>query len=186
MMQWYDDRRRELTRIWPNPGHYALARLAHETTLNVVTQNVDGLLHQAREEEAADFDIVELHGALHQDQCHHCRHVFDPESDLVSGPICRVCKGPLRPAVTWFGEQLPTGAYARAIERASEADICVIVGTSGLVYPAAEIPDAARSSGAFMVEINPNESEHSDSVDVHLAISSAVALPMLMDLSQRL
>lgn len=180
MMQWYDERRRELEKIWPNPGHYALARLALQIEMKVATQNVDGLLQQALEEQGAEADVIRLHGSLSHDQCHHCRNVFDVgEVALAHEPSCRVCKGPLRPAVTWFGETLPTGSYEDAMNFATGADVCLVVGTSGLVYPAAEIPQLARESGAFVVEVNPNESELSEFADLVIRSPAASALPAI-------
>ncbi len=181
MMRWYDERRRELRKVWPNPAHYALGELALAIEMTIATQNVDGLLQQALVDEGAEAEVIELHGSLAHDQCHHCRHVFEASvTALADEPSCRVCKGPLRPAVTWFGETLPTGTYESALEKASRADVCLIVGTSGLVYPAAEIPQAARDAGAFVIEVNPNESELSEFAHTVLRDTAAVALPRLV------
>ena len=91
-------------------------------------------------------------------------------------PVC-ACGALLRPDVVWFGESLPESALARAFEA---AELVLVVGTSSLVYPAAALPQAARSAGAFVVEVNPDETPLTATADVSLRASAGVLLPSLI------
>ena len=86
----------------------------------------------------------------------------------VPPPRCAHCAGPVRPGVVWFGEALPTAALEAAVEAASTCDLLVTVGTSGLVYPAAEIPQVAARFGATVLQVNPQETPLDAVSDVNL------------------
>ncbi len=151
--EWFNYRRGVLTNIKPNPAHETIASWQnrfHEFTL--VTQNVDGL-HQA----AGSRDVIELHGSVWRARCCECGARFNVrELNFDDGvPACFECTGRLRPDVVLFGEILPAGAFELAAGAAGACDLCFVVGTSAVVYPAASIPEIARAAGAFIVEVNP-------------------------------
>lgn len=150
---WFDYRRGLLEKLAPNPAHTALAgwqKLFPHFTL--VTQNIDGL-HQA----AGSSEVIELHGSIWRARCMACKSRYElrslPEEERP--PLCLECGGYLRPDVILFGEVLPMGAFEVAAERAAQCELCFVVGTSAVVYPAAMLPEIARQAGAYTVEINP-------------------------------
>jgi NAD-dependent deacetylase len=164
--EWYAWRRSLVAECAPNAGHLALARLAladpGRTTL--VTQNVDGLHHRAAEAEAGARDPgpaypLEVHGAIHRDRCSRCGRrspglVDVDTSTPQSLPRCETCGGLLRPDVVWFGEALDPGVIGSSFAAARAADVCVVVGTSAIVYPAAAVPEVTLQRGGAVVELN--------------------------------
>ena len=158
--EWYAYRRELVQSVAPNPGHHAIAALEGLVPQVVVlTQNVDGL-HQA----AGSRDVVELHGNILRTKCAAgCRGEPTPvDPDRLSPaerdatpPRCPHCGGTLRPDVVWFGEALPADAIQRAYEVSAACDAMIVVGTSGVVYPAAALPAVAREAGAPVIEVNP-------------------------------
>jgi NAD-dependent deacetylase len=95
-------------------------------------------------------------------------------------PPCPVCGSPLRPDVVWFGEMLPEDAVARAWRVAEACDVLLLVGTSGTVWPAAELPHVAKRSGARVIEVNPDASEHTALADDFLQGRAGEVLPRLV------
>jgi len=172
--------------VVPNPGHFALARLeADRNRFWLLTQNVDGL-HAA----AGSARVTELHGSIRIARCTRCGAESDVEATLAglpsgSIPSCPVCEGPLRPAVVWFGEPLPHRALAAAEEAVSECDVMLVVGTSGVVQPAASFAWTARSRGARIIEVNPDSTPISAIADVSLRGGSAHLLPLLVGTAER-
>ena len=181
MMRWYQDRRDQLFAIEPNPGHFALTALAQTGDYTICTQNVDHLLEAAADEIGFRPEIHHLHGSLLLVRCHHCGHSFeDLQLDLGALPECERCGGPLRPGVVWFGENLPEEALDSSLQAARNADVCLILGTSGLVYPAASIPEVAKKFGATLIEVNPNHSALSDISDIVIRGKTGEVLPELL------
>lgn len=161
--EWFDYRRGLLENLSPNPAHTTLAHWQQRfPNFTLATQNIDGL-HDA----AGSRDVLELHGNVWRARCSHCAARRDLRADDTGErpPVCRVCGGVMRPDVVLFGEVLPEGVFERAAERASECDLCFVIGTSALVYPAMRLPEIARLAGAFLVEINPERTHFSDSCD---------------------
>ena len=182
MLRWYQERRDKLDTIDPNPGHQALIELARTGDYTVATQNVDHLLEAAADEAGFRPPICHLHGSLLEVRCHHCGHSFeDLTLDLGELPKCERCEGPLRPGVVWFGESLPVKALEVSNKAARDADVCIVVGTSGLVQPAAALPEIARRYGARLIEINPNESALSDICHILIRDKAGSALPALLE-----
>ena len=145
---WYAWRREQALKAEPNAGHRALAELEqHAPELLLVTQNVDGL--HAR---AGSKRIVELHGNIHRFRCFENDCASD-HFDVEHGR-CRSCGGNLRPDVVWFGEMLPPDALEKAIAAAEDCDFFFSIGTSSVVYPAADLWRRAKNSGALVIEIN--------------------------------
>ena len=172
--EWFDYRRGVLKELSPNPAHQAIARWQNvfpEFTL--VTQNVDGL-HQ----KAGSREVIEVHGSIWRARCVSCHSRFDMSRDAVRPEACLHCADRLRPDVVLFGEMLPPGAFELAAEKASQCELCFVVGTSSLVYPAAGLPEIAKSSGAYLCEVNPERTPLSDFCDVVLTGKAGELLPL--------
>jgi NAD-dependent deacetylase len=175
--EWFNYRREKLDSLRPNPAHVAIAnwqdRFEHFT---LVTQNIDGL-HQA----AGSREVIELHGNIRRARCLRCAARHDVrEVRLGAGvPACPDCGGSARPDVVLFGELLPAGAFEAAAERAEMCELCFVVGTSAVVYPAASIPEIARAAGAYIVEVNPERTLLSDFCDEALTGKAGEILPLL-------
>ncbi len=182
--RWYAWRRELVARAVPNAGHLALARASqHFERFALVTQNVDGL--HAR---AGSHDVIELHGNILRTKCFaNCGIHYDDPVELPAGepPHCPLCGDWLRPDVVWFGEALDAAVLARAEAAASNCDLMLVVGTSGLVYPAAGLPALARASGAHVIVVNPNRSELDDLAEVVVRAPAAQALPTLLVAAMR-
>lgn len=182
---WYEWRRGLVLRKEPNAAHRAIAELAHKVPrLTLITQNVDGL-----HERAGSRDPLSLHGSLHRPYCSACglRHRLpDGLPDLVEGgarlppPECSACGGLVRPGVVWFGEALPGAAWEQAEAAVCECDLLFSVGTSSLVYPAAQLPHQAAQSGAQVVQINPASTSLDSVCAFNVRGSAAQVLPELV------
>jgi len=175
--EWFDYRRGILQEIAPNAAHVAIARWQHKFSgFSLVTQNVDGL-HQ----KAGSREVIEVHGSIWRARCIACHErVGIPEHG--SRPLdCNNCGDRLRPDVVLFGEMLPEGAFELAADKASECELCLVVGTSALVYPAASLPEIARAGGAYLCEVNPERTPLSDFCDVVLTGKAGELLPLLED-----
>jgi len=196
--EWYDWRRGLVGACEPNPAHRAIAALAAATPqrVDVITQNVDGLHTVAAQDAAASENAgpalpLELHGSLFRVRCasracgysaHH-REEIDTSS-RESLPRCPSCGALLRPAVVWFGEALDEDVIARAFESANAAEVCLVVGTSAVVHPAASIPIVTVRAGGHVVEVNPDATPLTP--DAHLSIrgSAGTVLPEMLCLTE--
>ncbi len=174
---WYAFRREIIAKVEPNAGHCALAAFArrHPGRMTLITQNVDGL-HQR----AGSPGVLALHGNIAVDKwldppraC--CRFETAPAG---SPPRCTRCGNMLRPDVVWFGEMLPASALAAAGQAAQDCDLMLVVGTSGVVYPAAGL---ARTAAGKVVVINPEPTELDDVADAVLRGQAAQLLPQLLE-----
>jgi NAD-dependent deacetylase len=179
---WYAWRRRRVAEAAPHAGHLAVTELERLLpSVTVVTQNVDGL-HAV----AGCEDVVELHGNIRRLRCLDVGHPFDGEipgedDGERDPPPCPSCGSPLRPDVVWFGEMLPKQAVERAWDEARRCDALLLVGTSGTVWPAADLPHIARSNGAFVIEVNPEPSELTGIANVFLQGTAGGVLPRLAE-----
>jgi NAD-dependent deacetylase len=137
----------------PNEGHLALARMERILPrMTLVTQNVDGL-HAA----AGSRNLLELHGTLLYARCTECeRRSGAPEGEIPPLPRC-ACGGLLRPDVVWFGEALAPEIWAAAARAAEECAVFFVVGTSSVVAPASSLALLAARRGAYVFEINIEE-----------------------------
>lgn len=173
---WFDYRRGVLKRCLPNPAHHALAGWEGRfADLTLVTQNVDGL-HSA----AGSTGVIELHGNINRAVCVGCGRRFDITGTVPHEPDkCGDCGSRVRPDVVLFGEMLPPGAYETAERKARACDVFFVVGTSALVYPAIGLVEIARSNGAFLVEVNPEDTPMSDLCDVTVRMKAGEFLPLL-------
>ncbi len=157
---WYEWRRQKVLQAQPNGSHLAISELARQVhKLTVVTQNVDDL-----HERAGSRDVIHLHGSLHSPRCIDCGQPYTlpltsdalPEDGRrIEPPRCNACSGYVRPGVVWFGEMLPEDAWSAGLAAAHECDVFLSIGTSGIVYPAAELPLRALGRGATVVHMNP-------------------------------
>lgn len=178
---WYAHRRDRVAAAEPHAGHRALVQLERMVPhFAVATQNVDGL-HQR----AGSTDVTELHGNIHRLKCLDRHHPFADDAPALAAaeeepPSCPECGSPLRPDVVWFGEMLPAAAVERAWRLAAECDAMLVVGTSGMVWPAAELPHIAHRVGAPIIEINPMPSELTPIADIFLAGAAGAVLPQLV------
>jgi NAD-dependent deacetylase len=174
--EWFDYRRSFIESILPNPAHYEIAlwqdRFAEFT---LVTQNIDGL-HQ----KAGSRDVVELHGNIWRARCTVCRVTYDNSAQGKRPDACLECGNHLRPDVVLFGEMLPPGAFEFAAERAARCKLCFVVGTSGLVYPAAGLPEIAKAVGAYICEVNPERTPLSDVCDEVITGKAGEVLPLFL------
>jgi NAD-dependent protein deacetylase/lipoamidase len=180
---WYEWRREAVRRVEPNDGHRAVAAIERCV---VITQNVDDL-----HERAGSRSPIHLHGSLFEPRCSACGLAFSdlpehPVDSLGEGrrlppPTCGRCGAPVRPGVVWFGEALPTQAFEAAVEAAANADVLLTVGTSGVVYPAAEIPQVTARLGGHVIQINPKPTPLDEVATVNLTGPAAKILPALVE-----
>lgn len=172
MWLWYQHRRRQAAQAKPNAGHRAIGAWGERAW--VITQNIDNL----HERGGAD-SVVHLHGSLFDFLCSACRRRFDGDVETETPPTCPVCGNLIRPGVVWFGEALPQQEWLRAEDEISQADLLIVVGTSGVVYPAAQLPLIAKDSGVPIVEISPQKTELTPLASVYWKATAAQALPLL-------
>lgn len=169
---WYRWRRIELAKLSPHAGHRILAEWETRVSdFTVVTQNIDGFHHAAGSQ-----NVIELHGRLDVVRCMDCDYSRQGLDDLGPEPRCPECEARLRPGVVWFGEMLPPGAIEAAYEAAQRCEVMLVIGTSGVVQPAASLADAAKAYGAFLIEINPNPTPISRIADVRISSGCRDAL----------
>jgi NAD-dependent deacetylase len=166
--EWYNLRRVGIARCTPNAAHLALARFAlGHPALRIITQNVDELHSDAARREAINGDParalpLELHGSIFRDRCSMCAFRGDNRApvdarSIATLPRCEECGALLRPDVVWFGERLAPGVLEEAFAWAGGVDLCIVIGTSGVVEPAASIASITRASGGQVIEVNPDE-----------------------------
>ena len=154
-LNWHD--------VQPNPAHHAVAELERIGKLDcVITQNVDGLHQKAGNSEDL---VIQLHGNMQWVKCLTCgaRHTYEEvEGWLEAGvevPDCVQCGGILKPEGVFFGEPMPVWETMEAEKRSRQCDLCIVIGSSLTVYPAAMMPQYAASSGATLVIVNDGPTE---------------------------
>ncbi|PQJ34930.1 NAD-dependent protein deacylase [Salinibacter sp. 10B] len=179
---WYQHRRQLVEEAEPNAGHRALADLeAHVEEISIITQNVDDLHNRA-----GSRTVIELHGNITHNYCMDCER--PAEAETVDAAIqngtparCPECDGLIRPDVVWFGEMLPPNAIEQADAATTQADVFLSVGTSAVVYPAAQFPMEARANGAYVAEINPDTTGITDEINESIRGPAGDILPALRD-----
>ncbi|PJF22382.1 MAG: NAD-dependent protein deacylase [Phototrophicales bacterium] len=181
---WYQFRRDLVRQAKPNPGHFALAKIeARQPQTWIITQNVDNL-----HEQAGSQQVIHLHGNIAQSKCFFdCQGsptlIDDSLLDASkSPPDCPHCGKWVRPNVVWFGESLPIDALNHATYISQICDVMLVIGTSGLVYPAAGLPKFARQHGAKIIEINPIDSAITPIAHLKLTGASGEVLPQILEL----
>lgn len=175
--QWYAWRRELVRHAEPHAGHVALAVLERQLpSFAVVTQNVDGL-HQR----AGSRRVTELYGNLFADRCFREGELVVPEDPHGEPPSCPRCGGPVRPGVVWFGEDLPEEVVSESNRLLDSCEVLLVVGASGLAWPAAGFAGFARSRGAWIAEINHAPSEISETAHLVVRERAGVALACLAE-----
>jgi NAD-dependent deacetylase len=184
---WYEWRRNKVLQSKPNPAHETIAKLATPIPkFTLITQNVDDL-----HERAGNVDVLHLHGSLHTPRCFDCNAPYDLPKEITQNyqlkesrivpPKCVLCDGDIRPGVVWFGEMLPPDVWEDSLVACEHCDVMLIVGTSGLVYPAANLPHIAHKNGATLVQVNPTITSLNGVATYNLHGKAGDILPKLYD-----
>ncbi len=175
--EWYNWRRELIATKAPNPAHVALAEIERRIAdCWLITQNVDGL-HR----DAGSTRLSEIHGNIWKVRCTSCGRV--EENRQVPIPIlpqCAACSGLVRPHIVWFGESLDPADITRSYAALNTCELLLIVGTSGVVYPAAGFASVAKAAGAFVVEINLDPTPNTGIVDISLQGRAKDIVPALV------
>ena len=184
-------RRIQMNQAKPNAAHFAIQRLATTgRSVAVITQNIDDL-----HERAGSVDVAHLHGSLKTPECFACRRTadlqpyqFDLPQHAVERdpPRCPRCNGRLRPSIVWFGEDLTTVVWKSAVAAVQSCEVLVSVGTSGIVTPAAEIPQIALSSGAVVIHVNLVDVSLDRPNELMIVGKATEALPALLSAACRI
>jgi NAD-dependent deacetylase len=155
----------------PNRAHLAIAELEGTgKLLAIVTQNVDRLHHKAGN---SPDKIIEIHGTTFSVSCLSCRKVYDRDEievrlrSGVKAPYCDDCSGILKPDTISFGQAMPEEKMAQSLRHARDCDLCIVLGSSLVVYPAASVPIQAVETGAKLMIINRDET----ALDPHAALT---------------
>ncbi len=177
--QWYDWRRGLVAKTRPNPGHTALAdleKLYDDFTL--ITQNVDG--HHRL---AGSLDPVEMHGNIWYTRCLTDGDIRENRDTPLPEipPECGKCGGLLRPHIVWFGESLDESVLSRVFNTSSRADLFFVIGTSGVVQPAASLAGMAKNNGATVIEINLEPTPLTSLADYTILGKAGEVLPPLIE-----
>lgn len=178
---WYQYRLGLIERAEPHAGHLAIAALEQRLRgVVVITQNVDGLHTRA-----GSRDVLEMHGSIRRFKClrgHGGLSMNDLAGQSETPPRCTRpgCDALVRPEVVWFGEQLDPGIIQRAFTESEACDVMLIVGTSGVVHPAASLPTRAWNRRARIIEINPQRSELTDLAHIFLQGPAGQVLSRLL------
>ena len=186
--EWYGWRRGLIAQCAPNPAHRALAAwMARTPGAVLVTQNVDDLHERAAREAGAPEGpprLLKVHGAIFRVRCTRCgiETAHEGTVDWASEatlPHC-ACGGLLRPAVVWFGEMLPPDVIQAAFQAARDAEVCLVIGTAGAVYPAAGVVHEAQRAGAPVIVVDPGVTEYDGLADVRLLAPAGEVLPTVL------
>ena len=180
---WYEWRRQLLLKAQPNPAHQAIVKLAEQVPkLTVITQNVDDL-----HERAGSRNVLHLHGSIFKPRCFNCAKPYTlaaapamSHEQALPPPLCPDCQGMIRPGVVWFGEALPQAEMEAAFVAAEHCDVLLSIGTSGVVQPAAQIPQLALRGGAWVAHINPEPVNCQHPRELSLVGAAGHILPLLL------
>ena len=175
--EWYNWRRELIATKIPNAAHHALVELEQRVErFWLITQNVDGL-HPA----AGSRNLSEIHGNIWKVRCTQCRQVQENRAvPIPMLPLCPACGGLLRPHIVWFGESLDPDDLDRSTAAVGACEVLLIIGTSGVVYPAASFAALARQAGAFVAEINLDPTTNPQVVDITIGGRAAEVVPELL------
>ena len=176
VLKFHELRRVEALKCKPNKGHRVVNTIEDlvENTF-IITQNIDGMHQRANSK-----NVIELHGSLWRLRCDREKKIFeDTSSGLFKKKICE-CGDWLRPDIIWFQDMLDEQTISMANKRVVECDLFISIGTSGLVWPAANYPSLAKSSGSYCVEINPEETEASYLYDQVIRLPASKALEKIV------
>lgn len=175
--EWYEHRRKTMREAKPNAGHYAIADLENQKSkFTLITQNIDGL-HQR----AGSRNVVEIHGNIWQIRCTQfdC-NILEQNYDVPLKelpPKCKNCDALGRPNVVWFGEIIPMESIDKTLLAIEQCEVMLVVGTSGVVEPAASMGLVAKQTGKTVIEINLEPTHNSPLYDLTIIGRSGEILP---------
>jgi len=173
--EWYTWRQGLIAECSPNPAHHTLVTWEKRGLLKtLITQNVDGLHIRA-----GSKHVHEVHGDLWALKCSSCDYEGRLDSPAVGIPSCPDCASNLRPDVVWFGESLDRNTISNVYNELELADVCIVIGTSSLVQPAASFPLMVKQRGGQLIEVNVERTPLSSAVDFHLSGKAGEILPKL-------
>ncbi|MCX4243489.1 SIR2 family NAD-dependent protein deacylase [Paraliomyxa miuraensis] len=184
--EFHNYRRGLVRKCEPNEGHRLIARCEQVLpSVTVVTQNIDGL-HQR----AGSKRVHELHGSLWKLRCDRCGWRDEDFSAPVDDLLCPACKAlaattprgtPVykRPGIVWFGDSLSGSVVQASCQALDASDLMISIGTSAVVFPAAQLPVVAKRAGATLVEINPEDTPMSELYDHCMRSTATEALTEL-------
>jgi len=173
----------------PNPAHLALKALEDmEKFTAIVTQNIDNLHQKAGSDPKK---VIEIHGTAFHVTCLNCGESYDRddiEARLADGddlPACDACGGILKPATVSFGQAMPEQVLTEGFAHARTCDLCLVLGSSLVVYPAAAVPMEAARSGARIIVVNRDPTPMDDLADLVLRGSVGILLPRIVERAAR-
>ncbi|TNF33194.1 MAG: NAD-dependent deacylase [Gammaproteobacteria bacterium] len=171
-------RREQALSCQPHAGHRVIAALSQSHPgVTVVTQNIDGMHQRAGNER-----VIEVHGSLWRMRCAEHGVTRDVAAAAYAHTHCPQCGRWLRPDITWFGDYLDEPVWQAAFDAISDCDLFISIGTSGVVYPAARLPELARAHGARMLCINTEVPDNAFLFDEMITRPASLALPQLFPL----
>ncbi len=175
--EWYNWRRDIIRSKKPNNAHYFCSDMEKKRGENffIITQNIDGL-HQM----AGSQNVLEIHGSIWKTKCIRCEDIRENRDKLSNLPKCSICGSLLRPYVVWFGEALDEDIILKSFNVLFNSDVVIVVGTSGVVYPAAQFASSAKENGSYLIEINIDETPNSDIVDLSIRGKAGEILPQFI------
>ena len=175
--EWYNWRRELIATKSPNSAHHAIVELERRHKhFWLITQNVDGL-HRA----AGSQRLSEIHGNIWKVRCTGCGVISENrEIPLSILPTCGLCHELLRPHIVWFGESLWEEDLRRCDQSIRGCNLLLVIGTSGVVYPAAGFASIAKEVGALVIEINLENTPQSNLVDLSLQGRAKDLVPLLL------
>jgi NAD-dependent deacetylase len=186
---WYEWRRAAMMRAEPNAAHHAIASIeAFYPEFSVITQSVDDL-----QERAGSREVLHLNGRLAHARCHRCDAAYEHPADApkarhanceIAPPACSLCDGPVRPDVTWLGEEPPAEDWVQALRRVNQCDLLLTVGISTPRYPAAELVHIAAARGTRVLQIAPATTVLDRLADFNIHGVASDVLPALLDALQ--
>ena len=165
----------------PNNAHFALAQLENSGLLkSIITQNIDNL-HQ----DAGSKEVYEFHGTAKTILCTKCGKKYNSDSINLESlpPKCEKCNGLLKPDFIFFGEGIPLKANSLSNNAVEQANVLLVIGTTGEVMPASMLPSIAKNNGAKIIEINTDTSQFTNNItDIFLQGKAGEILPELVKL----
>jgi NAD-dependent deacetylase len=170
----------------PNRAHRAIAEMERLGKLDcIITQNVDGLHQKAGNSQQR---VLELHGNMQWVKCISCgaRHTASEVREWIDGgvevPDCASCGGILKPDAVFFGESMPPRETAEAQRRSVACDLCIVIGSTLAVYPAALMPEFAVRSGAKLVIVNEGATELDHAAHLRIEARAGEAMTRTLEL----
>ncbi|MCW7494394.1 NAD-dependent deacylase [Leptospira sp. 2 VSF19] len=178
--EWYDWRRGICAEAKPNDGHLTIAKWQLlSQTINLITQNVDGL-HPI----AGSKNLLEIHGNIYRARCTSCGEKFSLGQGGINQPglkFCPLCESLLRPDIVWFGEGYDNKLLTKAWELSKVAQIVFVIGTSANVSVPTNLALTAIRNGALGIEINPETTSLTPSMQIHFGEKSGEVLPKIFN-----